>query len=49
MSEVATMNFLRSHGIPVPKVFGYSPVPDNAADTEYIFMEFVQGHNVSDI
>ncbi|KAJ5585265.1 uncharacterized protein N7459_005065 [Penicillium hispanicum] len=48
-SEVATIDFLRSHGIPVPKVFGYSAVADNAAGTEYIFMELVQGQNLGDI
>jgi tRNA A-37 threonylcarbamoyl transferase component Bud32 len=37
------MALLRSSGLPVPKVYEYSPVPDNAAETEYIFMEFVQG------
>lgn len=48
-SEVATMDFLRSRGIPVPKIFGYSAVADNSASTEYIFMEFVQGKNLGDI
>ncbi|QQK42180.1 kinase-like protein [Penicillium digitatum] len=48
-SEVATMDFLRSQGIPVPKVFGYSARSDNAAGTEYIFMELVQGNNLGDI
>lgn len=48
-SEVATIDFLRSHGMPVPKVFGYSAVADNSAGTEYIFMEFVQGINLGDI
>jgi hypothetical protein len=47
-SEVATLDFLRSHGIPVPKVFGYCPTPENASGTEYIFMEFVQGHHLGD-
>ncbi|KAH9966315.1 hypothetical protein BGW80DRAFT_1562908 [Lactifluus volemus] len=42
-SEAATMALLRSSGLPIPKVYGYSPVPDNAAETEYIFMEFVRG------
>jgi len=42
-SEVATMALLRSSGLPIPKVYGYSPAPDNAAETEYIFMEFVRG------
>lgn len=48
-SEVATMAFLRSSGLPLPEVYGYSPTPNNAAGTEYIFMEFVQGTNLSDI
>ncbi|KAG6327373.1 hypothetical protein ID866_11716 [Astraeus odoratus] len=47
-SEVATMAMLRSFGLPIPKVYGYSPASDNAAETEYIFMEFVQGTNLSD-
>ncbi|KZF23037.1 kinase-like protein [Xylona heveae TC161] len=48
-SEVATMDFLRNNGIPVPKVYGYSPVSTNTAGTEYIFMELVRGTNLSDI
>ena len=48
-SEVATMDFLRSSGLPIPEIYGYSPVADNAAETEYIFMEFIQGTNLSDI
>ncbi|EEH10506.1 conserved hypothetical protein [Histoplasma capsulatum G186AR] len=48
-SEVATIDFLRSHGIPVPKILGYSTSADNSAGTEYIFMELVQGQNLGDI
>ncbi|KAJ5928217.1 hypothetical protein N7466_007173 [Penicillium verhagenii] len=48
-SEVATTDFLRSHGIPVPKIFGYSTTDSNSAGTEYIFMEFVQGTNLGDV
>jgi len=48
-SEVATMTLLRSFGLPIPEVYGYSPTPNNAAGTEYIFMEFVQGTNLSNI
>jgi hypothetical protein len=47
-SEVATMDLLRSSGLPIPKVYGYSPVADNAAETEYIFMEFIEGTSLSD-
>ena len=48
-SEVATMGFLRSSGLPVPQVYGYSPVLDNTAKTEYIFMEFMRGTTLSDV
>ncbi|KAF8906175.1 protein kinase subdomain-containing protein PKL CAK Fmp29 [Mucidula mucida] len=48
-SEVATLALLRSSGLPVPEVYGYSPTPDNAARTEYIFMTFVEGTNLADI
>lgn len=48
-SEVATMRFLRSSGLPVPEVYGYSPSSDNAAKTEYIFMEFVRGTDLGGV
>lgn len=48
-SEVATMDFLRSHGVPVPKIYGYSTTSENAAGTEYIFMELIRGTNLGDI
>ncbi|KAI0645256.1 kinase-like domain-containing protein [Trametes meyenii] len=48
-SEVATMAFLRAHGLPVPKVYDYSPISNNAAKTEYIFMEFVKGTKLTDV
>lgn len=48
-SEVATMDFLRLHGIPVPKIYSYSATSENAAGTEYIFMELIRGANLGDI
>ncbi|KAJ5379285.1 hypothetical protein N7509_012404 [Penicillium cosmopolitanum] len=48
-NEVATMDFLRSHGFPIPRVFGYSTAADNPAGTEYIFMELVTGTNLGDV
>ena len=48
-SEVATIDYLRFFGLPTPKVYGYSPESDNAAGTEYIFMEFIQGTNLTDV
>ncbi|KAE8374444.1 kinase-like domain-containing protein [Aspergillus bertholletiae] len=48
-SEVATLDFLRLHGLPVPKVFGYSATTENAAGTEYIFLEYIHGRDLSDL
>ncbi|KAH6857251.1 kinase-like domain-containing protein [Alternaria rosae] len=48
-SEVATMDLLRLHGIPVPKIYSYSATSENAAGTEYIFMESIRGTNLGDI
>ena len=47
-SEVATMDFLRSHSIPVPKVYAYSATSDNAAGVEYIIMEMLKGRQIGD-
>ena len=48
-SEVATMVYLRSMGIPVPEVYGYSARKDNEAGTEFIFTEFMEGKNVAEV
>ncbi|KAH7130487.1 kinase-like domain-containing protein [Dendryphion nanum] len=48
-SEVATVDFLRLHGLPVPKIYSYSATSENPAGTEYIFMELVRGTNLGDI
>lgn len=48
-SEVATMDFLRSKGLPIPKVYAYSFTSKNEAETEYILMEYVEGTNLSQI
>ncbi len=42
-SEVATMEYLRLHGVPIPKVFDWSSSTDNPVRSEYIIMEKVQG------
>lgn len=42
-SEVATLTFLRSKGLPVPKIYGYSSTADNAIGVEYIVMELASG------
>lgn len=48
-SEAATITFIRSKGVPTPEIFGYSCSPDNAAGTEYIFMEFCSGKNLGSV
>jgi Protein of unknown function (DUF1679) len=48
-SEVATIEYLRSSGLPAPEIYGYSPDSDNAAGTAYILMEFVQGSKLSEV
>ncbi|PVI03036.1 phosphotransferase family protein [Periconia macrospinosa] len=48
-SEVATMDFLRLHGIPVPHIYSYSTTSQNTAGTEYIFMDLVRGTKLGDI
>lgn len=47
-SEVATMTVLRSSRLPIPEVYGYSLTPGNASETEYIFMDLVEGTSLSD-
>ncbi|KAL4892301.1 serine/threonine protein kinase [Aspergillus ambiguus] len=42
-SEVATLTFLRSKGIPVPEVYGWSSTNDNPVGVEYIVMEHAPG------
>jgi hypothetical protein len=47
-SEAATVDFLRMHGIPVPKVYGYSAKCDNEVGSEYIVMEMASGRPIGD-
>ncbi|PKY05244.1 phosphotransferase enzyme family protein [Aspergillus campestris IBT 28561] len=42
-SEAATLHYLLSIGIPVPKVYGYSSSKSNPVGTEYIVMEKASG------
>ncbi|KAI0631483.1 kinase-like domain-containing protein [Trametes polyzona] len=48
-SEVATIEYLRSRGIPAPAIFGYSADENNAAGTPYILMEYVQGSKLGEV
>ncbi|KAF3484439.1 protein kinase subdomain-containing protein [Arthroderma uncinatum] len=47
-SEVATLDLLRRHNIPVPKVLGYSADFDNSVGAEYILMENINGAPIGD-
>ncbi|OJD20217.1 hypothetical protein ACJ73_08451 [Blastomyces percursus] len=42
-SEVATITFLRSKGIPAPMIYGWSCTADNPVGVEYIVMELALG------
>lgn len=45
-SEVATLKFLRSKGVPVPEVYGWSSTSENGVGVEYIIMEHASGVGV---
>jgi aminoglycoside phosphotransferase (APT) family kinase protein len=47
-SEVATMEFLRLHGVPTPRVFGWSDTSANSVGSEYIIMERVSGKELEE-
>ncbi|EEH04098.1 phosphotransferase enzyme family protein [Histoplasma capsulatum G186AR] len=47
-SEVATLDLIRSHDIPVPKVLDYSTNPDNPVGAEYIIMEKINGDPIGE-
>ncbi|KAH7087401.1 kinase-like domain-containing protein [Paraphoma chrysanthemicola] len=46
-SEVATIEFVRAHGIPAPKILGYS-LGENTVKSEYILMEKLSGSTIGD-
>ena len=48
-SEVATLDYLRSHDMPVPEVYGYPDNGSNPAGTPYTFLEMMSGTNLGDI
>ncbi|KAH9882972.1 hypothetical protein J1614_000338 [Plenodomus biglobosus] len=48
-SEVATMDFLQRHGVPIPKVFDWNSSTSNQVGSEYIIMEKVAGKELEDI
>lgn len=47
-SEVATLDLVRSYGLAVPRIFGYSTDPSNDVGAEYIIMEKLPGKQLGD-
>lgn len=45
-SEVATMEFLRLHGIPIPKIFDWSSTAETGVGSEYMIIERVPGREL---
>ncbi|KAG9683763.1 hypothetical protein KCU95_g13446, partial [Aureobasidium melanogenum] len=45
-SEVATMQFLRLHGVPVPQLYAWAPSAENAVGSAYIIMAKVEGQEL---
>jgi hypothetical protein len=46
-SEVATMDFVRAHGLPTPQILGYA-IDENPVGSEYILMEKLPGRPIGD-
>lgn len=46
-SEVATMDFVRTHGIPTPRILGYE-IDENPVGSENILMEKLPGRPIGD-
>ncbi|KAL8707350.1 MAG: hypothetical protein Q9220_007610 [cf. Caloplaca sp. 1 TL-2023] len=47
-SEVATMDFVRSYSIAVPRIYDYSTTVENSVGCEYIIMEKVAGQELGE-
>jgi hypothetical protein len=48
-SEVATLDYLRLHGIPTPKVYAWCSTKANPVGSEYIIMEKLSGIPLGDV
>ena len=46
-SEVATIDFVRAHGVPTPRIFGYA-INENPVGSEYILTEKLTGQPIGD-
>lgn len=45
-SEVATMQFLRLHGVPVPQLYAWAPSAENAVGSAYMIMAKAEGQEL---
>jgi hypothetical protein len=48
-SEVATILFLKRHGIPTPRIYDWSAQADNPVGSEYMIMEKMRGRDLHEI
>jgi hypothetical protein len=48
-SEVATMQFLRLHGIPIPQLYAWASSAENAVGSAYMIMAKVEGQELEHI
>lgn len=45
-SEVATMQFLRMHGLPIPQLYAWAPSVENVVGSAYMIMAKVEGQEL---
>ena len=48
-SQGATVDFLRSKGLPILEVYVYPYTPENEAGTEYMLVEYVEATHLSEV
>jgi predicted Ser/Thr protein kinase len=48
-SEVATIEYLRLHGVPIPRILAWSSTTSNRLGCEYIVMEKARGKELQEV
>jgi hypothetical protein len=49
VSEVATTEYLRLHGVPIPRILAWSSTTSNRLGCEYIIMEKARGKELQEV